>query len=52
MPGHHGASSLRREHFHRRLLQEQAAVGALREKAANILRSWAAAFPGTVEPKY
>jgi guanine deaminase len=35
-----------------RFLQEQAAGEALREKAADILRSWAAAFPGIVEPKY
>jgi guanine deaminase len=35
-----------------RFLQEQAAGATLREKAADVLRSWAAAFPGIVEPKY
>jgi guanine deaminase len=35
-----------------RSLQEQAAGEDLREKAASVLRSWAAAFPGAVEPKY
>lgn len=35
-----------------RFLQEQAADENIREKAANVLRSWAATFPGTVEPKY
>ncbi len=36
----------------KRFLQEQAAGDALRKKAANVLRSWADAFPGIVEPKY
>jgi guanine deaminase len=36
----------------KRFLQEEVAEGALREKATSILRSWAAAFPGPVEPKY
>lgn len=36
----------------KRFLQEEAAGGDLREKAANILRSWAATFPDLVEPKY
>jgi guanine deaminase len=36
----------------KRFLQEEAAGGVLRERAANILRSWAAAFPRPVEPKY
>jgi guanine deaminase len=36
----------------KRFLHEEAAEGTLREKAANILRSWAAAFPVQVEPKY
>lgn len=35
-----------------RFLREEVADGPLREKAANVLRSWAAAFPGTVESKY
>jgi guanine deaminase len=35
-----------------RFLSEVAAEGSLREKAARILRSWAIAFPGSVEPKY
>ena len=35
-----------------RSLQEQAAGEGLREKAVNVLSSWAAAFPGVVEPKY
>jgi guanine deaminase len=36
----------------KRFLQEQAAGENLREKAADVLRSWAADFPGIVEPKY
>jgi guanine deaminase len=36
----------------KRSLQEQAAGEGLREKAANVLRSWASAFPETVVPKY
>jgi guanine deaminase len=36
----------------KRFLQEQAAGENLREKATDVLRSWAADFPGTVEPKY
>lgn len=36
----------------KRFLQEQAAGNALREKAADILNAWAAAFPEVVEPKY
>jgi guanine deaminase len=36
----------------KRFLQEEVAEGALREKASDVLRSWAAAFPGVVETKY
>ncbi len=36
----------------KRFLQEQAAGEELREKAADVLRSWAANFPEVVEPKY
>ena len=35
-----------------RFLQEQPAGNALQEKAADVLRSRAAQFPGIVEPKY
>jgi hypothetical protein len=35
-----------------RFFREEVADGALREKTANVLRSWASAFPGSVEPKY
>ena len=35
-----------------RFLREQDAEETLREKAANVLRSWAAGLPGAVEPKY
>jgi guanine deaminase len=36
----------------KRFIREEGAEGALREKAAGVLRSWASAFPGIVEPKY
>jgi len=35
-----------------RSLQEVSAEGTLRTEAAEVLRSWAENFPGTVTPKY